>query len=145
MRMPGLLPATFPCDRPFKLTSHSPRPTVCTAGNCFYNTVAESYFASHTEPKQCVFSYIEGRYNPRDRHSPISYQSPVNFENLHRTVKLKSRNLSAITRGLHAQRQSHSSDTSATTYCWATPLDRTRSSSEATSPSIGPAAAASIA
>ena len=37
-------------------------------GDCFDNAMAE------------IFCYVEGWYNPKRRHSAISYQSPVNFE-----------------------------------------------------------------
>ncbi len=37
-------------------------------------------FTSKGEAKVAVFSYIEGWYNPRLRHSALGYHSPVEFE-----------------------------------------------------------------
>lgn len=57
------------------------------------NAMAESFFAtlecelierrsfrSKAEAKAALFSYIEGWYNPRRRHSALGYHSPVEFE-----------------------------------------------------------------
>ena len=62
-------------------------------GDCFDNATAESFFAtlecellarrrfaSHAEARMAVFKFIEGWYNPRRRHSPLGYLSPVAFE-----------------------------------------------------------------
>ena len=64
-----------------------------SVGDCFDNAVSESFFASlecelidralfrnHAEPKGEIFRYVKGWYNPRRRHSAISYQSFVNDE-----------------------------------------------------------------
>jgi len=64
-----------------------------TAGDCYDNAMAESFFASlecelidrttfrnHGEARRELFQYIEGWYNRRRRHSAIGYRSPVNFE-----------------------------------------------------------------
>lgn len=54
---------------------------------------AESFFASlecemidrrsfktKTEARLTVFTWIEGKYNPRRRHPALGYRSPINFE-----------------------------------------------------------------
>ena len=55
--------------------------------------MAESFFASlecelidrrswksKAEARTALFTWIEGWYNPRRRHSALHYQSPINFE-----------------------------------------------------------------
>ncbi len=37
-------------------------------------------FRSLAEARMAVFSYIEGWYNPRRRHSALGYLSPVSYE-----------------------------------------------------------------
>ena len=62
-------------------------------GNCLDNAVVESFFASlktelvyrrqfqsRQEAQTAIFSYIEGFYNRRRRHSTLGYLSPVEFE-----------------------------------------------------------------
>ena len=62
-------------------------------GDCFDNAVAESFFAMlQTElldrsdwPTReglanASFSFIEGFYNPRRRHSTLGYLSPADYE-----------------------------------------------------------------
>jgi putative transposase len=62
-------------------------------GDCFDNSVAESFFATlqtelldrSTWPTreglaQAVFAFIEGFYNPRRRHSTLDYLSPADYE-----------------------------------------------------------------
>lgn len=62
-------------------------------GDCFDNSVAESFFATlQTElldrsdwPTReglanAIFSFIEGFYNPRRRHSTLGYLSPADYE-----------------------------------------------------------------
>ena len=36
-----------------------------------------------TEARLALFTYIEGWYNPRRRHSALEYLSPINFESKH--------------------------------------------------------------
>jgi len=81
-------------------------------GNCYDNAVVESFIASlkteevedkHYETRQqaktSIFSYIEGFYNPKRRHSSLDYLSPNDFE---RQTLLKSLNLvSAFFRQYH--------------------------------------------
>jgi putative transposase len=69
------------------------RPSMGTVGDAYDNALAESFFASlecelidrrswqtKTEARLALFTYIEGWYNPRRRHSALGYQSPANFE-----------------------------------------------------------------
>lgn len=66
-----------------------------TVGDAYDNAMAESFFASlecelinrrsfqtKTEARLAVFTWIEGWYNPRRRHSGIGQQSPINFERM---------------------------------------------------------------
>lgn len=68
-------------------------PSMGTVGDAYDNAMAESFFASlecelldrrsfqtKTEARLALFSYIEGWYDPRRRHSALGYRSPVNFE-----------------------------------------------------------------
>ncbi|KAF1046125.1 MAG: hypothetical protein GAK38_02683 [Xylophilus sp.] len=68
-----------------------------SVGDAYDNAMAESFFAtlecelierrsfrSKVEAKAALFSYIEGWYNPRRRHSALGYHSPEEFE--HRVV-----------------------------------------------------------
>lgn len=69
------------------------RPSMGSVGDAYDNAMAESFFATlecelidrhrfHTraEATMTVFGYIEGWYNPRRRHSALSYESPMSFE-----------------------------------------------------------------
>lgn len=69
------------------------RPSMGSVGDAYDNAMAESFFASlecelierrtfktRTEARMAVFTWIEGWYNPRRRHSALGYRSPVNFE-----------------------------------------------------------------
>ena len=64
-----------------------------TIGDCFDNSVAESFFATlqtelldrstwptREELASAVFAFIEGFYNPRRRHSTLGYLSPADYE-----------------------------------------------------------------
>jgi len=72
------------------------RPSMGSVGDAYDNAMAESFFASlecelidrkswqtKTEARLALFSYIEGWYNPRRRHSALEYLSPMNFERKH--------------------------------------------------------------
>lgn len=72
------------------------RPSVGSVGDCYDNAMCESFFATlecellerhafttHSEAKLAVFSFIEGWYNTRRRHSSIGYLSPAVFERRH--------------------------------------------------------------
>ena len=69
------------------------RPSMGTVGDAYDNAMAESFFASleceliarrswqsHAEARLAVFTWIEGWYNPRRRHSGLGQVSPNNFE-----------------------------------------------------------------
>lgn len=69
------------------------RPSMGSVGDCFDNAMAESFFATLecellmrsrfktvAEAQRAVFSFIEGWYNPRRRHSALGYLSPAEFE-----------------------------------------------------------------
>lgn len=69
------------------------RPSMGTVGDAYDNAMAESFFASlecelldrksfksKTEARLAVFTWIEGWYNPRRRHSSLGYLSPINYE-----------------------------------------------------------------
>ncbi len=68
-------------------------PSTGSAGDCFDNAMAESFFATlecelidrrsfHTqaEARMAIFQFIEGWYNPRRRHSALGYLSPNDYE-----------------------------------------------------------------
>ncbi len=67
-----------------------------SVGDCYDNAVCETFHASlkkeriyrrswptRAEARAAVFEYIEGWYNPRRRHSTLSYLSPAQFERHH--------------------------------------------------------------
>jgi putative transposase len=69
------------------------RPSMGSVGDCYDNAMAESFFATlecelldrrrfHTqaEARMAIFDWIEGRYNPRRRHSSLGRISPLNYE-----------------------------------------------------------------
>ena len=71
----------------------SVRPSMGTVGDAYDNAMAESFFASlegeliernsfqsKAQARMAVFTWIEGWYNPRRRHSGLGYLSPLNFE-----------------------------------------------------------------
>ena len=64
-----------------------------SAGDCFDNAMAESFFATleyeliarrsfrtQTEARMALFELLEGGYNTRRRHSALGYLSPNDFE-----------------------------------------------------------------
>lgn len=64
-----------------------------SVGDCFDNAMAESFFSTlecevldrqhfctRGEARSAIFSWIEGWYNTRRRHSSIEYRSPREFE-----------------------------------------------------------------
>ena len=69
------------------------RPSTGSAGDCYDNAMAESFFATleseliarrsfHTraEANRALFDFIEGWYNPHRRHSSLGDLSPNDFE-----------------------------------------------------------------
>ena len=64
-----------------------------SVGDAYDNAMCESFFAtlecellarrrfaSQSEAKMALFSYIEGWYNPGRRHSALGYLSPIAYE-----------------------------------------------------------------
>jgi len=69
------------------------RPSMGSAGDCYDNALAESFFATlecelldrrkfrtREEASRAVFEFIEGWYNPHRRHSSLGQVSPVRYE-----------------------------------------------------------------
>jgi putative transposase len=69
------------------------RPSMGSVGDAYDNAMCESFFATlecellarcrfrtQAEARNEVFTFIEGFYNPRRRHSSIGYLSPVDYE-----------------------------------------------------------------
>jgi putative transposase len=69
------------------------RPSMGSVGDAYDNAIAESFFATlecklidrrvwqtKTEARLALFTFIEGWYNPRRRHSALGQTSPVIFE-----------------------------------------------------------------
>jgi putative transposase len=69
------------------------RPSMGSVGDCYDNAMCESFFAtlecevldrhrfhSHVEARLELFSFIEGWYNRRRRHSRLDYLSPMAYE-----------------------------------------------------------------
>lgn len=67
-------------------------------GDAYDNAMAESFFASlecelldrrsfktKTEARLALFTWIEGWYNPRRRHSALGCLSPMNFKEKHQS------------------------------------------------------------
>jgi putative transposase len=70
-------------------------------GDCFDNSVAESFFATlqtelldrqswatREELANATFAFIEAFYNPRRRHSTLGYLSPADYERQHLAGRL---------------------------------------------------------
>ena len=45
--------------------------------------VADKYYETRQQAKTSIFSYIEGFYNSKRRHSSLNYLSPNDFEKVH--------------------------------------------------------------
>lgn len=74
------------------------RPSMGSVGDCYDNALCESFFATlecelieresyqtRSDARLSIFDYIEGFYNPRRRHSALDYQSPITYEEEHRS------------------------------------------------------------
>ena len=72
------------------------RPSMGTVGDAYDNAMAESFFATlecelidrrswqtKTDARLALFTFIEGWYNPRRRHSALGQISPAKFERSH--------------------------------------------------------------
>jgi len=79
-----------------RCTEMGVRPSMGSVGDAYDNAMAESFFATlecelldrrsfrtKTEARTALFTYIEGWYNPRRRHSGLGYLSPANYEKKH--------------------------------------------------------------
>ena len=86
------------------------RPSMGSVGDAYDNAMAESFFASlecelldrrsfhtKTEARLALFTYIEGWYNPRRRHSALGYCSPANFERNHHATSTQCHRRAANT------------------------------------------------
>jgi putative transposase len=73
-------------------------PSMGTVGDAYDNAMAESFFATleceliarktfetRSQARMALFTWIEGWYNPRRRHSGLGYKSPMNFERINLT------------------------------------------------------------
>ena len=80
------------------LKANGIRQSMSGKGNCYDNAVVESFFATlkteevedadyqtRQQAKTSIFSYLEGFYNTKRRHSSLGYLSPDNFERVHFT------------------------------------------------------------
>jgi putative transposase len=69
------------------------RPSMGSVGDAYDNAMCESFFATlecelidrrrfrtKAEARLAIFSFIEGFYNPRRRHSGLGYLSPIDYE-----------------------------------------------------------------
>ena len=69
------------------------RPSMGSVGDAYDNAICESFFAtlecellsrhdfrSHAEARMALLEFIEGWYNPHQRHSAFDYESPANYE-----------------------------------------------------------------
>ena len=69
------------------------RPSMGSVGDAYDNAMAESFFAclecvfidrrswkSFAAARMAIFTWNEGWYDPRRRHSGIGQKSPINFE-----------------------------------------------------------------
>lgn len=77
------------------LKTHAITPSMSRKGNCYDNAHMESFwatlkaeamagrtFATRAEARLAIFEYVETFYNRVRLHSALSYQSPVDFEQL---------------------------------------------------------------
>jgi hypothetical protein len=75
------------------------RPSMGTVDDAYDKAMCESFFAtlecellwrtrfrSQAEARRAIFEFIEGWYNSHRRHSALAYDSPIRFEQRHRTA-----------------------------------------------------------
>jgi putative transposase len=75
------------------------RPSMGSVGDAYDNAMCESFFATlecelldrcrfktQAEARSAVFTFMEGFYNPRRRHSSIGYLSPIDYERRHNAM-----------------------------------------------------------
>jgi putative transposase len=81
------------------------RPPMGSAGDCYDNAMAESFFATLecelldrirfrtlAEARIAVFEFIDTWYKPRRRHSALEYRFPIQYEKMHqRTLEPRKR------------------------------------------------------
>ncbi|MGJ0483544.1 MAG: IS3 family transposase [Methylomicrobium sp.] len=81
------------------LVRHGIRQSMSRKGNCWDNSVSESFFhtlktelvhqqtyQTRAEARQAIFKYIEVFYNRERLHSANGYRSPVDYELLHKAA-----------------------------------------------------------
>ncbi len=69
------------------------RPSMGSVGDCYDNALCESFsttlkcellnrrsFRTHAEARMAIFDFLEGWYNPHQRHSAPGYRSSAHFE-----------------------------------------------------------------
>jgi len=74
------------------------RPSMGSVGDCYDNAMCESFFGTlecelieretfsdRPEARLRVFDFVEGWYNPHRLHSALDYQSPISYEEEHRS------------------------------------------------------------
>ena len=75
------------------LKNHAVLISMSGKGNCYDNTVVETFFKTikseliwlvawqtRRQAESAIARYIDGFYNPVRRHSSLDYRSPVQFE-----------------------------------------------------------------
>ena len=73
--------------------AHGVRPSMGSVGDCYDNALCESFFATlecelldrvplptPDAARRVLFTWIEGWYNSRRRHSALDYEAPITFE-----------------------------------------------------------------
>jgi putative transposase len=80
------------------------KPSMGSVGDAYDNAMAESFFATlecelidrrswptKAEARTALFTWIEGWYNPRRRHSALDYVSPMVYEERHHELQRQHR------------------------------------------------------
>jgi putative transposase len=76
-----------------RLSKHGFEVSMSTKGNCYDNSMVETFFKSlkaeliwrnrwetGRQAEGAIVQYINGLYNPRRRHSSLGFKSPLAFE-----------------------------------------------------------------